>query len=252
MLERGSKTFVCFLDVQKASDTVWIDGLLYKLFHEFDIRGRMWFALKVLYTDITAQVLYDCSFSRIFDVLQGTGQGRIVALFMYKVHIHDLLTEINNHSFAIVINRVTLSGPSLADDISFLRYEFNHTKSGTVTFGEDKRKHCTRMNEREWELGLQIVDELSEYKSLGVTKNYIGSSVSDVNDNIEKTKKKAGMIFSPILIAARRIHLFMLSSGSRLVFHLFYLEQNLCQSLLVYFRNLNDVKAGFSKMCFLY
>ena len=41
MLERGSKVFRCFLDVRKTFDTVWIDGLLYILISEFDIRGRM-------------------------------------------------------------------------------------------------------------------------------------------------------------------------------------------------------------------
>ena len=78
MLERESKVFSCFLDVRKAFDTVWIDGLLYKLFNDFGIKGRMWLAIKDLYTDVKAQVLYSGELSREFDVSQGTGQGRIL------------------------------------------------------------------------------------------------------------------------------------------------------------------------------
>ena len=61
MLERGNKVFSCFLDVRKAFDTVWIDGLLFKLFSEFGIRGRMWLVIRGLYTGIKAQVLYSGS-----------------------------------------------------------------------------------------------------------------------------------------------------------------------------------------------
>ena len=52
------------------------------------------------------------------------------------------------------------------------------------------------MKEREWILGDGTVDELYEYKNLGVLKNYICSFSSSVEDNIDKTRKKAGMIFS--------------------------------------------------------
>ena len=106
MLERGSKVFGCFLDVRKAFDTVRIDGLLHKLFTEFDIRGRMWLAIKDLYTEVRGQVFYSSTLSRRW------------------------------------------------------RYEFNHTKSGVVTYGETKPVHFEEMKECEWILGDGTVDEL--------------------------------------------------------------------------------------------
>ena len=52
------------------------------------------------------------------------------------------------------------------------------------------------MNESEWRLGDDVVKELYEYKYLGVLKNYIGQLSSNVTDNIEKTRKIVGMMFS--------------------------------------------------------
>ena len=76
------------------------------------------------------------------------------------------------------------------------RYEFNHTKCGVVTFDESKALHFQSISEREWKLGNDTVDEVCEYKNLGVLKNYVGSFCSNVTDNIEKTRKKTGMIYS--------------------------------------------------------
>ena len=56
------------------------------------------------------------------------------------------------------------------------------------------------MKERKWILGNDNVDELYEYKNLGVVKNYTGSFSCNVEENIEKTRKKAGMLFSANLI----------------------------------------------------
>ena len=62
MLEQESKIFSCFLDVRKAFDTVWIGGLSYELFTKLGVKGRMWMAIKDLYTDVKAQVLFQVHF----------------------------------------------------------------------------------------------------------------------------------------------------------------------------------------------
>ena len=62
MLESGSKVFGCFLDVCEAFDMVWIDGLLDKLFTELGIEGKMWLAIKDLYTDVKARVLFSARY----------------------------------------------------------------------------------------------------------------------------------------------------------------------------------------------
>ena len=76
------------------------------------------------------------------------------------------------------------------------RYEFNHSKSGIVTFGESKPQHFESMKNRVWLIGDTIVDELYEYKNLGVLKNYVGSFSSNIEDNIDKTCRKVGLIFA--------------------------------------------------------
>ena len=200
MLERGSKVFGCFLDIRKIFDTVGIDGLLYKLFSEFDITGRKRLTIKGLYTK-RGQVLYSSKLSRKLDISQGTGQGRILALFMYKVYTNSLLNALTSHCYAISINRLRSSSLSFADDIALLALYptflaslswacvISTAQSGdmnlvilkvVVTYGETRPVHFEEMKEREYILGDGTVDELYEYKNLGVLKNYTIGSFSRV------------------------------------------------------------------------
>ena len=108
-------------------DTVWIDGLLYKLFSNLGIRGRMWLALRDLYTNVKAQVFYEGSLSRKINLSQGTGQGRILAPFMYKVYVNGLLNVLLNLIIAML---------SLLMDYAFL---LPHSLMTSLCL------HCTRL-----------------------------------------------------------------------------------------------------------
>ena len=223
-----------------------MDGLLFKLFSKLGIKGRMWLAIKDLHTNVKAKVLYAGSLSREIDILQGIGQGRILAPFMYKVYINSLLKALSDHCYAISINSVSLPS-SFADDIlllalypSFLetfmkichkygikwRYEFNHTKSGVVTFGETKLLHSKSMKEHEWMNGDAIVNELYEYRNPGVLKHYVNSFASNAEDNIKKAPKKAGMIFSSDFNRHKQSHSFISNFGGKHVYLPYYLVLN--------------------------
>ena len=75
-------------------------------------------------------------------------------------------------------------------------------------------------------LGNSVVGELFEYKSVRVLKNYVSSFASNVDDNVEKTRKKAAMIFLPTLTVVKQTHSFMSSSGDKHVCPPCYLALN--------------------------
>ena len=56
-LKEGKETYAFFLDVQKAYDSVWRNGLWFKLW-EFGVRGKMWRVITRMYESSKSAVLY--------------------------------------------------------------------------------------------------------------------------------------------------------------------------------------------------
>ena len=125
--------------------------------------------------------------------------------------MNGLLRVLTNHWYAIFINELRIPSTSFVDDITLLashpsflgtfmsicykfgikwRYEFNDSKNGIVTFVESEPQHFESMKNRVWLFWDTIVDELYEYKNLGMLKNYVGSFSSNVEDNIDRIRKK--------------------------------------------------------------
>ena len=81
-LRENKHTYTFFLDVQKAYDTVWRDGLWLKLW-DLGVKGRMWCVIKKIYR---IAVLLDGEKSTMFSLEQGVAQGCNLSpiLFLYS------------------------------------------------------------------------------------------------------------------------------------------------------------------------
>ena len=73
-LQEGKKTFCFFLDIKKAYDTVWRDGLWYKML-EMGIQGKLWRVIRNIYNVNSSCVFLNGCKSDYFDIYQGVAQG---------------------------------------------------------------------------------------------------------------------------------------------------------------------------------
>ena len=115
------KVFVAFLDVKKAFDTVWHEGLLFKLaHHKFPM--YIWHILNNLYNSSTSAVLWDSRISRSFCILQGVRQGAILSplLHVYSAFVDCLLDQVAASGHGVHIDDVFCGAPMYADDLALV------------------------------------------------------------------------------------------------------------------------------------
>ena len=207
-VEQGDKVFA-FLDVRKVFDTVRHNGLLFKLYKELSIDSCLWLIIRDLCQDLQAHVIHDGQLSSKFPISKGSGQGRILAPFMYKVYINSLIRKICDLKVGICLTNRFCSAPTFADDMTLLgfhasalstlircaydycckwRYEYHNEKSG-----DTPAMHGRMINTRKFVIGSSLIEELKEYTNLGIYKNYCGSFATNIDKNITKARQKSGM-----------------------------------------------------------
>ena len=85
----GHYTAVALLDVKKAFDSVWTEGLLYKL-ERAGIKGANWELLRSFLKDRTARIVVGGRTSAEIPIQRGVPQGSINGPVLYNVYIGDL------------------------------------------------------------------------------------------------------------------------------------------------------------------
>ncbi|XP_069134183.1 uncharacterized protein [Argopecten irradians] len=91
--ELGTDIYAAFLDNAKAFDSVWVNGLLYKLY-QLGFNGKR--VLQNSFENVSAFVLYEGKQGEPYHFMQGVGQGRTLSSWMFLVMIDDLISKFDS------------------------------------------------------------------------------------------------------------------------------------------------------------
>ena len=210
-LKEGKKTFSFFLDIQKAYDSVWRNGLWLKLWN-MGVKGKMWRVIKTMYNSSRSAVLLEGEKSSTFSVEQGVA-GCSLSPILFSVFISDLLEEIDRAQIGIQLKSgnkvggllfaddfvgITESSENLQQLIDIIygfcskwRLHANVNKSAVLVFGKDKVKG-------KWNWGDHVLPIVSNYTYLGVDFSYNGAWDTHIKKLIKKGKQKVNQLNSII------------------------------------------------------
>ena len=86
---RGKKLFCAFIDLKRAFDTVWRDGLFYKM-QLMDINGKCYNVVKSMYRNVKSCVSVNGKTSSFFPCNIGVRQGENLSPLLFSIFLNDL------------------------------------------------------------------------------------------------------------------------------------------------------------------
>ena len=85
--------YTFFLDVKKAYDTIWSNGLWYKMW-EMGIKEKMWRVVRSLYVNNRTRMFLEGNSFQFFPINLGVAQGCISSPILFLIYINGLLCEL--------------------------------------------------------------------------------------------------------------------------------------------------------------
>ena len=229
-LEGNKKVFVTFLDVSKAFDSVWTEGLFYQL-RNLGIKGKLWRILYFSYLDFQCRVRIQDKFSGWYNMRCGIHQGGFLSLLKYAAFINSLLTVLQESGLCCFIQRIPCSPLGYADDIASAsstknktenvlalvnehskrwRYSFNAKKSAILVYGETPRESTVNAQLRRYKLGSEYIKERKSYDHVGYKACIDVNSTERVED---KTSKGRRALFAASSIGIKKGGINMMSAN---------------------------------------
>jgi Reverse transcriptase (RNA-dependent DNA polymerase) len=221
--KQGLQTHCFFLDIKKAYDSVWRNGLWHRLW-QMGIRGKMWRVIKNMYNDTKNCVSMDNQLGEMFNTKNGVAQGDTLSPLLFSLFINGLLQDLQAKGLGLTMDDTWLGALMFADDFVGIcesaedlqkmidalysysqnyRFQANVAKCAVVVFGDSV------VPERQWTWGNEQIPVEPSYVYLGVnfvnTCDWDGHALMLVREgNAKCDKLKHVFLNKQLSIAVKR------------------------------------------------
>lgn len=182
------RTFVCFVDLSKAYDTVPIEALLRKM----ELAGvpvKLNSFLRAYYSNATAKVKTTYGLSELLPILRGLRQGCTASPILFDIFINDILTDVRALGVEVIgLKDKREVGLLFADDLVLMcrslstlkqalallsawalrnEMKFGIAKCGVMGVGVGAHERLLRYADR-WRLNGDLLPIVTQYTYLGL------------------------------------------------------------------------------------
>lgn len=152
---RGQHTYVLFHDIKKAYDTVWLDGLLYKLHHK-GVQGQIWRMIRNMYKSARSAPRLDGVMGDSYAIHQGVAQGCPMSPILFDVFIDELIESLSSPDLPDGV----CIGPTAATQEGFqqgaIGYADDIAAATTTPEGMNLRLRCAELHGRMWKSAANV------------------------------------------------------------------------------------------------
>ena len=192
ILNEKGRLFCAFVDLKRAFDSVYLNGLWFKLY-KIGINAKMLRIVRDMYNKVITCVRGCNTYSDFFDCAVGLKQGEVMSPLLFSLFVEDLeLFLQNDQCSGLSIDEITFILMLFADDMVILGkdrddlqnsldhlehycnkwgLQVNTNKTEIVVF----RKRGGLLNNESWSYKGDNIEVVNDFNYLGTVFNYTGT-----------------------------------------------------------------------------
>ena len=215
-IRKGKKVYITFLDVTKAYDKAWAEGILYVL-EKRGINNGIWKKIKLLNENLSATVETKHGNTRKIMMKDNIRQGGVLSVIMYATLMDEIAKEVKQRNLGVNMGQGTKIGCLLwMDDVALIsenKEEMQEMLNITeeignryrIKFGEEKSKILKigkHLPEPDFKLGDMKLGYCEKYKYLGTTF----SNENNMDEHIKDSKRKVEAAYNTAMAIAGSVN----------------------------------------------